>query len=144
VLSAVLASLPGIVPVHVADGCTHSFYRYSPTYDPEAWEGLPRGLVVQALQAEGVPLTEGFIPVLLDRALEATPRRRGITRPCPMAEQRWSATALGLLLPPHAAASRQRWLHELAEAITKVFEGRAALRALASQHDSGVRASVAF
>lgn len=141
-LSTTLARLPGIVPVHVADDCTHTFHRYSPTYEPASWEGLPRRVVAQALQAEGVPLTEGFIPFLLHHRLTGVRRRRQPPNACPVAEERWGSTAMGLPVPPLASPARKRWLRAVEEAIGKVFEEHAALLALVAQDHADGSAAV--
>jgi len=111
----VLAGLPGLQPPLEAPGCRHAFHRYSPTYRPEAWGGLPRRRVVAALQAEGIPIAEGPI----GRPL---PRRLGRPDRCPVAERRCAREELELALPAADPADPAflRWLDAVAAAVERV------------------------
>jgi dTDP-4-amino-4,6-dideoxygalactose transaminase len=66
-LSSRLTGIPGIQPVAVRPGCEHVFHRYSPTFVPEEVKGLPRETYVQALVAEGVPISLGPIGTPIHR-----------------------------------------------------------------------------
>jgi len=58
-----LAELPGITPPVVRDGCTHVYYFFTMRYDSQE-TGLPRDLFVKAVQAEGYPLSAGYVKPL--------------------------------------------------------------------------------
>lgn len=58
-LSRGIADLPGIRTPAVAPDCTHVYYTYPLLVDENA-TGVPRDLIVQALQAEGVPASGGY------------------------------------------------------------------------------------
>lgn len=53
-LNAGLAALQGLTTPKVSEGCTHVYYIYGITLDPEAL-GVSREKIVSALRAEGVP-----------------------------------------------------------------------------------------
>jgi dTDP-4-amino-4,6-dideoxygalactose transaminase len=59
-LDAGLGELPGLrIPV-VKPDCSHVYYVYPLVYEPEV-AGVPRERVVQALRAEGVPASMGYL-----------------------------------------------------------------------------------
>jgi len=125
-LSGLLRQVPGIGPVFVAPGCSHSFYRYSPTYVPAEWDGLPRAMVVAALAAEGVPITDGFIQTPLS-ALSVLRRGRGRSTwagACPITEERCASQELGLDCPALAGPEFEDWLGQVALAVDKVYRQR--------------------
>lgn len=59
-LSAGLRGLDGLRAPVVRRDCTHVYYVYPLLYDPAA-TGVERDLVVRALQAEGVPVSAGYV-----------------------------------------------------------------------------------
>ena len=60
-LSAGLSEIPGIEPPYVAEGSEHIYHIYSPSFVPEELEGVPRERFVEVLQAEGVPISTGYV-----------------------------------------------------------------------------------
>jgi perosamine synthetase len=59
-LNAGLQGLPGLRTPVVAEGCTHAYYVYGLTIDPDLL-GVTRNALVDALRAEGVPaLVAGY------------------------------------------------------------------------------------
>ena len=61
-----LSDLPGIIPPEVRSGCSNVYYLYAMKCD-ESRLGLPRDLLVDALRAEGVPITKGYVrPIYLE------------------------------------------------------------------------------
>ncbi|HID07667.1 MAG TPA: DegT/DnrJ/EryC1/StrS family aminotransferase [Armatimonadetes bacterium] len=60
-LSDGLGDMPGIEPVYTAPECTHVYHIYSPTFIPEEVEGISRDTYIKALQAEGVPISHGYV-----------------------------------------------------------------------------------
>jgi perosamine synthetase len=64
-LTEKLAGLPGITPPVVRPGIRHAYYLYTLRYDAAA-AGVPRGEFVRALNAEGIPMVEGYVePIYL-------------------------------------------------------------------------------
>lgn len=58
-----LAQLPGagITPIKLnPKAATHNHYLVMMRYDPAAWDGLPRKVLVEALTAEGIPISTGY------------------------------------------------------------------------------------
>jgi perosamine synthetase len=62
-LSAAVSSCPGLVAPVTRDDCRHVFYVWSARYI-EGETGIPRHVVAKALQAEGVPISEGYVKPL--------------------------------------------------------------------------------
>jgi dTDP-4-amino-4,6-dideoxygalactose transaminase len=63
-LSRQLREIPGILPARMYEGCTrNAFHLFMFRYQPEAFAGLSRGRFVHALEAEGVPCSEGYSPM---------------------------------------------------------------------------------
>jgi dTDP-4-amino-4,6-dideoxygalactose transaminase len=61
-----LAPLPGIATPVVRPGVRHGFYVYAIRYDA-ASTGIPRDRFARALQAEGVPISQGYVrPLYLE------------------------------------------------------------------------------
>jgi perosamine synthetase len=130
-LSVLLKKTPGIRPVFVAQGCTHAFHRYSPSYIASDWDDLPRDVIVAALAAEGVPISEGLVRVPLSLRLRGErqfARRKIGTEACPLAEERCAHQELGVACSPAPTTDFSLWLDQLGEAIHKVHEQRWFLR----------------
>ncbi len=62
-LSRELANLPGLTPPVVRSGCRHVYYVWMASYD-ESVTGVPRKLIVEALNAEGIPAAGGYVDPL--------------------------------------------------------------------------------
>jgi dTDP-4-amino-4,6-dideoxygalactose transaminase len=83
-LSAGLEGLEGITPPHVPEGARHVYYLHVVRLDEKVL-GVPRAAFAAALQAEGVPVTEGYVapiyrqPLYRDRTAAAfgDPRNEG-------------------------------------------------------------------
>jgi dTDP-4-amino-4,6-dideoxygalactose transaminase len=59
-LSEGIKNLKGLTIPKVMQDCTHVYYVYPLLYDQEK-TGIPRDLMVQALQAEGVPIASSYM-----------------------------------------------------------------------------------
>ena len=60
-LTAQLKEVPGISPARTYDGCTRNAYHlYMFRYDSAGFEGLPRAKFLAALNAEGIPCSNGY------------------------------------------------------------------------------------
>lgn len=128
-LGAVLADVPGIRAPYVPPGVTHAFYRYSPGYVKDLWDGVPRELVVAALAAEGVAVSAGPIGTPLDRRLSGSRCSPG---GCPEAHERCDHTELTIGLHDRCSPrEKETSLEMVGEAINKVHRARGLLRSFA-------------
>ena len=72
-LSKMLAEIEGIQPARMYDGCTRNAYHlYMLRYDADAFQGLPRGQFLKAVNAEGIPCSGGYRPLNKDPFLKNT------------------------------------------------------------------------
>lgn len=134
-LSAAIFGLPGFrAPRDVTPG-SHAFHAFPLTYRADEFDGLPRDLVLRALQAEGVPVLEGpvRIPIhLRERFLrpEGCPTLRGKGfrhAHAPVAEARCREQELLLESPSRWLAVPARRLRQFGDAFAKVCENRSRL-----------------
>ena len=58
-----IAKIDGLTPPTVYPNCKHVYYMYPIKYDSEK-VGIPRGLFVKALVAEGIPFSAGYVKPL--------------------------------------------------------------------------------
>ncbi len=71
ILGDLLAEVPGIKPAKMYSGCTrNSYHLYMMRYDPDTFSGLPRARFIQAIRAEGIPISAGYGPLNKDPFLE--------------------------------------------------------------------------
>ena len=59
-LNRLLAEIDGIEPITYPEHVKSSYYLYIFKYQKEAFEGLPKDKFVKALNAEGIPVMEGY------------------------------------------------------------------------------------
>jgi dTDP-4-amino-4,6-dideoxygalactose transaminase len=88
-LTEAAVDLPGLTPPAIREGCRNVYYVWAAKYS-EAVTGLPRQIVVKALQAEGLPMGEGYCKPLY--RLPTFQRRRAIGRdgwPFSLTERRY-------------------------------------------------------
>jgi perosamine synthetase len=65
-LTESLRGLPGLTTPHVEADMRHGYYIYAINYD-ERVHGVPRKLFAEALRAEGIPISEGYVrPLYLE------------------------------------------------------------------------------
>ena len=62
-LTGRLCNVPGLTPPRVRPGVKHGYYDYVLRYD-EMITGVPRSMFAKALQAEGMPVAEGYVEPL--------------------------------------------------------------------------------
>ena len=139
-----LAALPGIVPATVAGECTHSFYVYPVRVLPDEL-GVPREALARALEAEGIPVGQGYVkPIYLQAAYQqriargerGAPWRGGHWQGevsyekgiCPVVERLHEEELL--LLDVTRSLLGERDVDDVAEAFEKVVEHRDELRAV--------------
>jgi dTDP-4-amino-4,6-dideoxygalactose transaminase len=60
-LDSLLGGLPGVKPMASPEpGSTHAYHLYLFRYFPASFNGLPKAKFVQALEAEGIPASDGY------------------------------------------------------------------------------------
>jgi dTDP-4-amino-4,6-dideoxygalactose transaminase len=79
-LSQMLREQPGVAPARMYPGCTRNGYHlYLMRYNAEAMSGLPRERFVEAVRAEGIPISAGYTPLnkqpFLENTLNSRPYR---------------------------------------------------------------------
>lgn len=134
-LTRALAGLPGLRVPPMREECDHVYYVYPLLYDETAW-GIPRARFVEAVQAEGIPISGGYVkplylsPLYQERRAWAFRSYRGGARyeegACPVVE-RLHNQAMLLLAVVRPPATEQD-MDDIAAAIEKVWEHRRALR----------------
>jgi len=138
-LSSKLDGVPGIRPVHVADGCQHVYHSYCMTYLPSELPGISRTLYAQALTAEGIPnVSTGYIQTplhLLPRIQKKmyyfgkgypwTAGSRTIEYAkgdCPIAEARSEEHDLAIFIGPNVVGEQIKLMDQISDAFFKVAE----------------------
>lgn len=124
-LDAALAAIPGVVPVKVPDGVTaHSWYTYHWRWLGAADGGLPKAEFARALQAEGIPVFAGYVPLNRNQAVIDEIRRLGGTEPapCPSAERAAADEVMVFALPILMGTTAD--LDDVAAAVDKVARTR--------------------
>jgi dTDP-4-amino-4,6-dideoxygalactose transaminase len=80
-LSSLLREIPGIVPVKMYEGCTrNAWHLYMLRYQADKFANLPRVKFLQALTAEGIPSSGGYMPVPWATSIKETFSTRGARR----------------------------------------------------------------
>jgi perosamine synthetase len=83
-----LGQLDGVVPAPALEGCEHSYYVYPIRLAPEALKGVDRSVIVDALAAEGVAVSNGYVTPLYLQPMYQQRIARG-TRGCPWTCGHW-------------------------------------------------------
>lgn len=100
----------------------HAYHIFSMRYDAAAFAGLAREQVIEALLAEGVPVTGGYPHPLYRNPLFAEHPHR--VEPCPEAE---AYCRESVWLPHHALLGEPDWMGQVIRAFHKVRTLAAAL-----------------
>jgi dTDP-4-amino-4,6-dideoxygalactose transaminase len=89
-LRARWSTIPGLTLAWVQPGCRHVYYVFAVQHDAAVF-GVPRSVFVEAVRAEGVPLTEGYVePLYLQPIYQRRPEARAglyARGRCPVAER---------------------------------------------------------
>jgi dTDP-4-amino-4,6-dideoxygalactose transaminase len=103
-------------PREVDDRITaHAFHLFSMRYMGDVIGTVPRGRFVEALQAEGLPISTGYPhPIYHNQLFKQRPHT---VHPCPEAEAYCSSS---LWLPQNALLADRKWIDEALTAIRKV------------------------
>lgn len=143
-LTVRLAAIPGLAPATVADGCTHSYYVFPVRVLGDELDGIDRGRVARALEAEGIPVAEGYVrPIYLQPTYQERIARGA--RGCPWSCGHWQGDISYekgicpvterlhehelLLLDVTRTPLAERDVDDVADAFEKVFEHLDELRA---------------
>ena len=72
-LTKLLGEIPGIAPAGMYEGCTRNAYHlYMFRYDSAHFEGLSRARFLEAVHAEGIPISSGYQPLNKEPFLKNT------------------------------------------------------------------------
>lgn len=136
-LTAATRDLPGLAPPAVRTGCRHVYYVWAARYDG-ATTGVSRAAIAKALNAEGVPVWEGYVQPLY--MLPAFQRRIAIGRDgwpftlndrsykpglCPVAERLHKEELLEFCICSFALSDTE--LAKVIDSFHKVFDNLPAL-----------------
>lgn len=137
-----LGSLPGITAPKVRDNCRHVYYEWVSRYDGNA-VGVSRQVFARALEAEGVPLSTGYVEPLY--MLPAFQKRIAIGRDgfpfnltnrsyhkglCPVAERLYEREILEIYTCSWEFSDAE--IGMVTDAFLKVYENRDELRSVAA------------
>jgi dTDP-4-amino-4,6-dideoxygalactose transaminase len=145
VLSRGLTGIPGITPNPQHPQTENDvYYLLCLRYDSAQWDDVPRGRVVKALNAEGIPVTEGYCFPLYENPLyrnvafnaQGSPYLTGRPGPipdfrayretCPVTERACRSEALWVA--QNLLLGKEEDTQDIVRAFQKVFENRAELR----------------
>ncbi len=121
-LDVALRTVPGIRSRQIATGERAAFYRYCPTFVPaEIQARMPRRVFIEALRAEGVPISEDPVGTPLhQRSFRPFPHRRH-RRKLPVTESR--CEEIGLTFARYLAdAANDSTVAQIRTAFGKVAE----------------------
>jgi len=80
-LTRMLDEIPGITPARMYPGCTRNAYHlYMFRYDATRFAGLSRARFMQAMHAEGIPVSGGYSPLNKEPLIMNTLESRGFRR----------------------------------------------------------------
>jgi dTDP-4-amino-4,6-dideoxygalactose transaminase len=136
-LAGLLSGIPGLAPQERPDYVTrHSYHGFITRYDQPAW-GVSRAAFTAAVQAEGIPLGEGYTrslynqPVFLEKRFGPYTGYR-LSRPdidyaafaekCPVSER--AAAYEATWMPQQALLGTHEDMDDVAEAVAKVYKHR--------------------
>ena len=115
-----LRKFPGLKPTpQMLDErvSTHGFHIFSMIFDPSGFRGATRARVIEALQAEGVPVTGGYPqPIYRNELFKDHPH---VIHDCPEAEAYCRAS---VWLPHNALLADEQWIDDALAAVRKVRE----------------------
>lgn len=123
-LNRLFEELPGVRPLRRDPRVTtHAWHLYLFRYNREAFSGLSKEHFVRALQAEGIPVSPGYVPLHRNRAIrQELAKRFGVAEsgnpPCQASERAGDEEVLWF--PQRVLLGSSRDLTTVAEAIDKV------------------------
>jgi dTDP-4-amino-4,6-dideoxygalactose transaminase len=110
-----LRPTPGLLDQRVT---THAYHLFSMRFEISAFGDVPRSQIVKALQAEGLPVSEGYPhPIYQNQLFQNYPH---VVHSCPAAVE-YCRTSVWL--PHNALLADQQWIDDALSAVQKVREG---------------------
>jgi perosamine synthetase len=135
-LSQKLAEMDGLTPPVVYPYAKHVYYAYPVKYHEDK-TGIPRGLFVRALVAEGIPFGAGYVrplylnpiyhenkPFIYEHFGRGISYEKGI---CPVTEQLYEKELM--LTPVCRPPANRKDMDDIVKAVEKILENKAELRA---------------
>ena len=117
-LRAGLRKIPGLKPTpeQLDERVTaHAFHLFSMTFAEDAYGGVSRSRVIEALQAEGVPVTAGYPqPIYRNQLFKHQPH---VVHGCPEAE---AYCRTSVWLPHNVLLADEQWIDDALAAFRKV------------------------
>jgi dTDP-4-amino-4,6-dideoxygalactose transaminase len=120
-----LAEIAGLTPTpqRLDERITaHGFHLFSMRFDEAAFGRVPRERVIEALRAEGLPVTPGYPHPIYRNQLFS--RHQHVVHPCPEAE---AYCRSAVWLPHNALLADGEWMEDALRAVRKVRDGAGAL-----------------
>jgi dTDP-4-amino-4,6-dideoxygalactose transaminase len=138
-LTSRLQQMPGIATIKLNPGATRAVYHLYPLrYKKEAFNGAPREKFLQALNAEGIPCSGGYLPANRDALFQEALNSKSYQRLFP--KERLDRYRQENALPRNdQVCSEAVWftqnmllgtrqdMDDIADAIQKIYENRDAL-----------------
>ena len=121
-----LSEIGGLEPPSLSpDATRHGWHLYMIAYHPEAFEGLPKAILLEALNAEGIPCTGGYSYPLYDNPMfdratgrVAGSRARFRSVPCPTSE--WACSEGAVLVSQSMLLAGPDDVDDIVEAFARV------------------------
>lgn len=102
----------------------HGYHLFSMRFDSASWRGASREQIIEALQAEGVPVTAGYPhPIYRNDLFDS---HAHVVHPCPEAE---SYCETSIWLPHNALLADESWIDDVFTAVEKVQNSASELTA---------------
>jgi len=115
-----LRKIPGLTstPEMLDERVTaHGLHLFSMNFDKQAYDGVSRSRMIEALQAEGLPVTAGYPqPIYRNELFKHHPH---VVHDCPEAEDYCRKS---VWLPHNALLADEQWIDDALAAISKVRE----------------------
>jgi dTDP-4-amino-4,6-dideoxygalactose transaminase len=142
-LAARLAAIPGLHPQKRTPDCTrHSYHLFMLRLDSQSF-GLPRTMLLRALQAEGIPCSAGYgfslpqQPLFQNRAFgpfipTAAPRLDYARSQCPNSDR--ICREQGIWIEHHCLLGSRSDMNDIAHAFERIYQHREVLRMAERTH----------
>jgi dTDP-4-amino-4,6-dideoxygalactose transaminase len=139
-LNEKLAEIPGLSPLPRGQGETiHPYHLYVFRYSSDAWDGIPRARFLEAMAAEGIPASGGYVVPLYDQPVFQHKRFGPFSGAdgydsdvaanaarCPVAER--ASREEGCWLTQNLLLGTREDMDDIVRAMAKVYQNRRDLR----------------
>ncbi len=126
-LAGQLRQVGGLDPLVIDPRITaHAWHVFVMRYRPEAFGGMPRAEFLQALQAEGIPVGRGYLPLTRSEAIIEGLRQMGAPAPapCPVAERACEEEAVNIT--QNVLLGTRQDMDDIVEAVARIRRARGA------------------